>query len=302
MDVEIGQLDRRYEALRTRSAKRERRLLASLADIGQQVPIVVVRGDERGLVVIDGYKRVRALAKLGADLVQAVEWTLGEPEALLLERLLRTSEADSAIEQGWFLRELSTRFGLGLDELARRFDRSKSWVSRRIALICDLPLLVQDHVRAGAIGSHAAMKYLVPLARANADDSERLAAAIAPLRLSNRQVGELYATYMAANPAGRELLLRDPMLVLEARAEIAAEGTTPCEQLLDDLHIVAAVARRAHKRLVRGVADGADLSTRELVRLACSNAHDEVERLKRRCVREVGDVGPGNAHGDPPPA
>jgi hypothetical protein len=46
--------------------------------------------------------------------VQAVEWALGEAEALLLERLLRAGEADSAIEQGWFLRELSTRFGLGL--------------------------------------------------------------------------------------------------------------------------------------------------------------------------------------------
>ena len=301
MDIEIGQLDRRYETLRTRSAARERRLLASLAEIGQQVPIIVVRDDAR-LVVVDGYKRVRALARLGVDLVSSVEWTLGEPDALLLERLLRTGEADSAIEQGWFLRELSTRFGLGLDELARRFDRTKSWVSRRIALISDVPASVQEHVRAGAIGAHAAMKYLVPLARANEDDCVRLANAIAPLRLSNRQVGELYATYMAANASGRELLLRDPMLVLEARAEIAAEGATPCEQLLDDLHIVAAVARRAHKRLVGGAADGADAAARELVRLACGNAHDEVERLKRRCTREVGDVGPRNAHGDPPPA
>ncbi len=300
MEVEIGQLDRRYEALRTRSTTRERRLLASLAEIGQQVPIIIVRDDTR-LVIVDGYKRVRAIARLGHDTVRAIEWTLGEAEALLLERLLRAGEADSAIEQGWFLRELSTRFGLGLDELARRFDRTKSWVSRRIALISELPSDVQDHVRAGAIGAHAAMKYLVPLARANEDACVKLAAAIAPLRLSNRQVGELYATYMAANPSGRELLLRDPMLVLEARAEIAAEGEAPVEKVLDDLHIVAAVARRAHKRLVQGAVDGADAAARETVRLACSNAHDEVERLKRRCVREVGNAGPGNTHGDPSP-
>jgi len=30
--------------------------------------------------------------------------------------------------------ELEQRFGYGLDELARRFDRSVSWVSRRLAL------------------------------------------------------------------------------------------------------------------------------------------------------------------------
>ena len=32
MDLELHQLDRRYEALRTRSARRERRLLSSLSD------------------------------------------------------------------------------------------------------------------------------------------------------------------------------------------------------------------------------------------------------------------------------
>ena len=304
MDVELGQLDRRYESLRTRSAPRERRLLGSLAEIGQQAPIIVVRDAHEGaqLIVVDGYKRVRALARLGHDTARAVEWTLGEADALMLERVLRAGDADSAIEQGWFLRELTTRFGLGLDELARRFDRTKSWVSRRIALVSELPAVVQEHVREGAIGAHAAMKYLVPLARANEGDCVRLCAAIAPLRLSNRQVGELYATYVAGNATARELLLRAPMLVLDARAEIAADGEAPVEKLLDDLHIVAAVARRAHTRLVRGAIDGVDGNGRETVRLACGNAHGEVERLKRRCDREVGHAGPDDTVGDSPAA
>src|SRR5258708_34691757 len=122
MEVELGQLDRRYESLRTRNRARERRLLASLSEIGQQTPIILVR-DEQRLVLVDGYKRVRALARLGHDTASAVGWTLGEADALLLERMLRGADPDSAMEQGWFLRELSTRFGLGLDALARRFDR-----------------------------------------------------------------------------------------------------------------------------------------------------------------------------------
>src|ERR1019366_7779888 len=47
--------------------------------------------------------------------------------------------ADSAIEQGWLLREMGARFGLGREELARRFDRTPSWVSRRLALVGELP-------------------------------------------------------------------------------------------------------------------------------------------------------------------
>ena len=147
MDLELHQLERRYEALRTRNAARERRLLGSIAEIGQQTPIVVVR-DVARFVVIDGYKRLRALVRLGQDTVAAVEWALAEVEALLFERILRAGDADSPIEQGWFLRELVARFGLGLDVLARRLDRSKSWVSRRIALVSELPATVQEHVRA----------------------------------------------------------------------------------------------------------------------------------------------------------
>jgi ParB family chromosome partitioning protein len=160
MDLELHQLDRRYEALRTRSARRERRLLSSLSEVGQQTPIIVVRDSERW-VVVDGYKRVRAVHRLGQDVVRATEWALSEAEALLLERTLRGGDADSAIEQGWLVRELMQRFGLGLDELSRRFDRSVSWVSRRLGLVTDLPPAVQEQVRLGAIGAHAAMKYLV---------------------------------------------------------------------------------------------------------------------------------------------
>ena len=149
------------------------------------------------------------------------------------------------------------------------------------------------------LGAHAAMKYLMPLARANEDDCVRLTDAIAPLRLSNRQIGELYATYRAADVGARELLLRAPMMVLEARAEVSAQGEAPVDKLLDDLHIVAAVARRAHSRLVSGAIDGAGDDARENVRLACSNAHGEVERLRRRCQRELGHDRPDDPIGHP---
>src|ERR671925_1359922 len=102
VELELGRLDLRYEALRTRSAMRELRLLASLAAAGQPTPIVVV-ADSGQQVVVDGYKRVRALRRLGHDTVVATSWELGELEALLLERMLRASDSLSAIEEGWFL-------------------------------------------------------------------------------------------------------------------------------------------------------------------------------------------------------
>ena len=63
MNLELQQLDLRYEKLRTRKPEAERKLVASLAEIGQQVPMVVVQGEAPAqFVLVDGYKRVRGAA------------------------------------------------------------------------------------------------------------------------------------------------------------------------------------------------------------------------------------------------
>ena len=67
--------------------------------------------------------------------MDAAVWPMSEGEAVLLGRSLRLSERETALEQGWLLVELEHRFGYGLEELERRFDRSVSWVSRRLALV-----------------------------------------------------------------------------------------------------------------------------------------------------------------------
>ncbi len=117
--------------------------------------------------VIDGYKRIAALEQLGRDTVEAVVWPMSEADALVLDRSMRFSEPETALEQGWLLAELEHRFGYSLEDLARRFDRSVSWVSRRLALVELLPESVQQHVRNGKISAHVAMKFLAPVARAD---------------------------------------------------------------------------------------------------------------------------------------
>jgi ParB/RepB/Spo0J family partition protein len=257
VELEFHQLDVRYERLRVRQPARERRLLASLADAGQQMPIVVVTAGS-AYVVVDGHKRVRCLRRLQRDTVGAVVWEMPEADALIFRQLLHTDATESALEQGWLLRTLHEDHQLALDALARRFDRSVSWVSRRLSLVRTLPEVVQQHVQAGRLVAHAAMKYFVPLARANERDCVRLAAAIAPHRLTTRQIGRLYQRYVTGPEATRELVLSDPWLVLRLtddtpQAPVRPEASAP-EALLADLHILGAVARRAarHKAHSRG--------------------------------------------------
>src|SRR6266700_1758864 len=204
MQLELHQLDRRWEHLRVHHPARQRRLLASLAEAGQQTPIVVVaaEGPEDRYVVIDGYQRIAALQQLGRDTVEAVVWPMSEAEAVVLDRSLHWGQRETALEEGWLLAELERRFGYSLDELARRFDRSVSWVSRRLALVEQLPDSVQQQVRAGEITAHIAMKFLAPVARAILEDCQRMAEIFARHKCHTREAGRLYAAWRGGRVTG----------------------------------------------------------------------------------------------------
>ena len=261
MQLEFHQLERRWEHLRVRHAMRQRRLLASLAEVGQQTPIVVVaaEGQADRYVVIDGYKRMVALEQLGRDTVEAVVWPMSEAAAVLLDRSLRLSEHETALEVGWLLQELAQRFGYGLEELARRFDRSVSWVSRRLALVEVLPEAIQRQVREGEILAQVALKFLVPVARQSLADCQRMAAIFAQHHCDTREAGQLYAAWRKGTPAIRKRILDDPALFFKAQrqAQEKAPAGTGAE-LLRDLEMVVAIVTRAQRRLVGAAASDLD--------------------------------------------
>lgn len=298
MQLEFHQLDRRLEHLRVRDPGRQRRLLASLAATGQQTPIVVVAvADEpERYLVIDGYKRLAALQQLGRDTVEATLWPMGEAEALLLDRSLRMSEPETALEQGWLLEELEQRFGYGLDELARRFDRSVSWVSRRLALVEWLPEAVQQQVREGRIGAHLAMKYLVPAARIRLEDCERMGAAFAKHHWKTREAGQLYAAWRNGSPVVRQRVLEQPELFLKAQRQVPGPAgpppAAPAAELLRDLAMVVAIVNRASRRL-GGAAVELDRPQWEEARRQIDRARAQLQQLAQRIEKEPTHVEPG---------
>lgn len=303
MDLELRELELRYERLRVLRPARERQLLSSLAAAGQQVPIVVVADAATARpVVVDGYKRVRCLRQLVRDTVLATRLELGEPEALVLSHQMSTASNETALEQGWLLDELERRFGLSQDELSRRFDRSVSWVSRRLALVRELPDSVQQRVRSGEIVAHGAVKYLVPLARAKKSDCEGLVAAVAQARLSSRDLGILYAAWRDGTGKTRERLLAGPLICLKAIKEAQAGRPSepgPGQRLLNDLDVLGAVARRAHKQLREGAGQRLLPGEGDEIIRCFEQSRIEVHRLGERLHKEVSDAGSGRARGDP---
>lgn len=248
MEIDLHQLELRHRDLRIVDGDRRRRLIGSLAEIGQQVPVVVIADGAR-FVLIDGYLRVDALARLQRDTALATTWSVPELDALVHHRHLAVARR-TAIEDAWLLGRLREH-GLSMDQIARRLCRSKSWVSHRLGLLDALAAAAQDSVRAGTVPPHGAMRYLVPFARANKAQCEQLLARIGETRVSDRELGALYTAWKRADRAGKQRIVDDPLLFLKAWA---ASQASPSDErdaagsLLKDLTTLTAIAWRASRR------------------------------------------------------
>ena len=256
MDLEFHQLEQKYAGLRIAEAARTARLVASLCEHGQQQPVLVVRsadgGDQR-YVLIDGYARVAALGELKRDTVQATVLELSEAHALLLAFRLERNRARSVIEEAWLLRELVNTHAIAQRELGAMLGRSASWVSRRLALVDVLPAVAEQAVRRGAVAAQAAMRCLVPLARANAGQCERLVANLGTRRLAVRQMARLYAGWRAGTAEQRARIVDRPLLYLELEEREPEApldpGTEREQRLVRDLGMLAGICRRAREAL-----------------------------------------------------
>jgi hypothetical protein len=245
VEVDLHQLELRHRDLRIHDGEQRRRLIGSVAEIGQQVPVVVIRDAER-LVLIDGYLRVEALRRLHRDTAIATAWPVTEIEALVHHRQLAGAKS-TALEDAWLLARLREH-GLTMDQLAHRLCRSKSWVSRRLGLLDTLVASAQDRVRDGTVPAHAAMKYLVPLARANKTQCTQLIAGLGDTRVSDRELGALYMAWKRADRAGRRRIVAEPLLALRALVAMTEEPEDEVAALHKDLSMLAAVALRAGRR------------------------------------------------------
>jgi ParB/RepB/Spo0J family partition protein len=173
MQIERRPIELRDQSLRWVGPARETRVTASLLAHGSRQPVLVFAEEPGRYVLVDGHRRVRALAALRVDVVAAMDLECAEAGALVQAWQLHVSRRSEAIEEAWMVREPMDTHGLSQHAFAARTGRSTSWISRRMALLDVLPASVQKHLRRGAVCAHEAQRVLVPLARANADHCAR---------------------------------------------------------------------------------------------------------------------------------
>ena len=293
--LECRALVLRYAHLRVRDTGAEARLAALMAEAGQTSPVIVVHDADGRPVLLDGYRRVRALGRLGSDTVIAIALGLSEADGLVYCHRQETSRRRSVVEEGWLVRELAGQ-GPTLQSIGVSLGRTASWVSRRVALVSALPESAEEAVRSGRVPPHAAMKSLVPLARANKVQCEHLVKALGNERVTTRQMAQLYAAWRAGDGEVRQRITNAPRLFLRAVEASVPEPGDEIGWLVQKLGVAGDALSRTGESLERAASADASVVKSARVRRAIRTMNAAWEALHSRM--EEYDAGPRHADCD----
>jgi ParB family transcriptional regulator, chromosome partitioning protein len=234
LEVDLHLLELRFAGVRLIEPQAVEKLARSIERDGQIVPCVVVRAspdssdakDGERLVLIDGYRRVAALRRLGRDRAFVERWPCDLAEALLGVLARAQNRSFAAIEEALLLRALTEGLGVSQREIGRRCGRDDSWVNRRLQLLSALPESGLAAVCAGRLSTWAATRVIAPLARASSAHAEQLLAALTEAPLSTRELCRWFEHYQKARRAVRERMVKHPKLFVQALNESAAQDRT----------------------------------------------------------------------------
>ena len=296
VQVDLHRLELRFAPMRIVDASAVQRLANSMHEYGQLVACIAAgEPDASALVLIDGYRRVGALARLGRDtaLVQCWSCPVGQALAQMLARSM--SRAFAPIEEALMLRELIDTHGLSQREAAQQCARDVSWVSRRLALLGELPEALVQAVRTAQVSSWAATRIFAPLARANTAHASALLHGVQANRLSTRELHTWFEHYQHAQRSQREHMVEHPRLFIDSlnerdrdrAARLLARG--PERELVDELGHLLSLLARVRRRLVQ-----IDPPVAPPIALACRRLHgalpEMANELRRLCHDPDGDA------------
>jgi hypothetical protein len=249
-EVEMTQLDLRYEGHRMRQASVESRLLSSIAQRGIEEPLEGV-DMPAGSILLNGFKRYRCAKKLQIRIVPYV--SLGSEEATGILCLLRTSNHKTLgiLEQAGFVDELKNGRHLSVAEIASELSVSKSWVSMRLGIFSQMSEAVRRELFKGAFPVYSYMYVLRQHMRMNGvkgEQIEQFVLALSGKNLSVREIEQLSHGFFRGPDSFRQEILNGNLALPLERIKKAAADPDGCSDfervMLNDLLITQKYMQR----------------------------------------------------------
>lgn len=254
-DLELSQLDLRYQGHRLQQPGWEEQLLASIAQRGIQEPLQGVRGGS-GAILLNGFKRVRCARKLHLHTVPFASWGTDEVTGIL--QLLRGARQHALhlLEQARFVDELKSERGMSVAEIAEQLSRSKAWVSLRLGLVAQLSPTVREALFSGGFPVYSYLYSLRPFRRLNpAADIDQFVAALRGNKLSVRQIEGLAQGFFRGPKSFRAEVLKGNLSLPLGQISAAPADPDDCTEFervfLHDLELT-------HKGMLRVIGKSQD--------------------------------------------
>jgi ParB family chromosome partitioning protein len=210
-EISISAFDLSLSGMRIMNMARILQVEKSMRLHGQLQP-VVARFHEGTYQLIDGFKRVYASEDLMMESLQCrvLEIDLTQAKVLLLS-YNRPHQSMEAWEEAMVLQDLQKTHSLDQRSLAGLTGYSRSWVSRRLALIGKMDEEVSSGIMMGTLtSSHA--RALTKLPRGN---QGKVARAIANFALTSRQSDTLVEAFLKAKDENQQqYILTHPEQIL----------------------------------------------------------------------------------------
>jgi ParB family transcriptional regulator, chromosome partitioning protein len=224
-DIPLPEFDLSLSAMRIFNMTRVLQIEKSMRLHGQLQP-VVVRVHEGNYQIIDGFKRYASAEDLMMKSLQCHVLNIDLTQAkVLLLSYNRPHQSMEAWEEARVLQDLRKTHSLDQSSLAQMIGYSRSWVSRRLALIDKIDESISSDIMMGVLtSSHA--RALTKLPRGNQGEVARV---IASYRLSSRQSDTLVEAFLKAkNKDQQRYILTYPEHILRN------DQSDPQEEPYDD--------------------------------------------------------------------
>lgn len=204
--ITMDQVDLRFLKLRSPTALAIKNMAESLKKQGQLTPVVLT-GEERPYILIDGFKRYLAAQSLGLESIKAIFIHAELTQAKIMMYLMNRKEGLSYIQEALLIRELVDQDGLKQTQVARLLDHHKSWVNRRLMVIRGLGPEILEDLSLELLPTGAA----VPLSRVAPCNQTDLSAAIVRHNLNLKEIHMLIDLWCKTRePAEKQFLLQAP--------------------------------------------------------------------------------------------
>ena len=247
-NIELSDLDLRYQGHRLPEPRLEDRLLSAIAQAGIEQPLQGVCCGQ-ATILLDGFKRYRCARKLHIHTVPFA--SLGNDELSGITQLLRCRPHQGLhlLEQARFVDELKSQHGLSVAQIAQQLSRSMAWVSLRLGLISQLSSVAREALFSGAFPVYSYLYSLRRFRRLNSQSEvDQFIGAVRGQKLSVRQIDSLAHGFFRGPEFFRHEILQGNFSLALEQVQQAAQDPDGCSDFerifLRDLDLIQKVMDR----------------------------------------------------------